>query len=180
MENTKHPNPLLLTLLIIFGIFALCCLGFLGFSMLNGALLFSNTGHTSAPIIEEATATLHIQYTETPDATPLPTEQVVPSATITASLTPTGPGYLPLLGRIWTGVKVYYGLLPEKAYGFEILGGSEHCSSMPSGRGVKVKYSNGKEEWKDRLYLVSSGIYFVEENDPALSNLSWQIYDDCP
>ena len=191
-ERPQSPNPLVLTVLIVIGISALCCIGSIGMSWVNGALLLSNPGPALTPASKETTATLHVPYTTAPDITPSFTSQETPSTIATSTFTdtalpastftpqPTGPTYAPLLGRIWSGVKVYYGLLPEKAYGFEIVGGSEDCPSMPSGRGVKVKFPNGKEEWKDRLYLVSSGLYFVTPDDPALSRLDWRIYSDCP
>lgn len=103
------------------------------------------------------------------------------SASITRSPTSTprasSSGYVPIGGRIWTGEKVYYGNGSNKAYGFEVLGGSENCSSMPSGRGVKVRFPSGSEEWKDRDYLISSGLFFVLGNDPALSAMQWYEYD---
>ena len=87
------------------------------------------------------------------------------------------PNYVSLLGSIYSGVKVYYGA--NKAYGFVILGGVDDCSYFPSGGGIKVLYPNGSEEWKDRWYLVSSGIFFVREDDPALDRMDWYIYY-CP
>ncbi len=88
--------------------------------------------------------------------------------------------YLPLLGKIWAGVKVYYGSSAQKAYGFEILGGSENCSAMPSGRGLKVRYQDGTIEWKDRNNILMSDIYFVRADDPAIKALDWYDFKDCP
>jgi hypothetical protein len=90
------------------------------------------------------------------------------------------PNLVPLLGNVYAGVKVYYALGDAKAYGFQIEGGSDSCHSMPSGRGVRVLYENGAEEWKDRDYLASSGLFFVIDSDPAISTLDWNVYANCP
>ena len=113
----------------------------------------------------------------TPTVTPIPTNTPTETLTPTSTVIPT-PGYLPILGRVWSGVKVYYGA--NKAYGFEILGGSEDCPSLPSGRGVLVQYPSGSKEWKDREYLISSGLFFVFSDDPALSDMLWYVYSSCP
>jgi hypothetical protein len=109
---------------------------------------------------------------------PVGTIQEIIQSDSTNSSQPNSPKYLPLLGKLYTGVKVYYGKL--KAYGFEILGGSESCPTMPSGRGVYVLYPNGSEEWKDRLYLIGSDIFFVVEGDPAYTKMEWYEYPGCP
>jgi len=85
--------------------------------------------------------------------------------------------WLELGGHIWTGVKVYYG--DAKTYGFEILGGSESCSTLASGRGIRVKYPDGTVEWKDRSALINSGLYFVQADDPALKLEEWEEFNDC-
>ncbi len=91
--------------------------------------------------------------------TPMPTNTPLPTNTPKPTNTPIPPDdmpverWIPIGGRIWTGLKVYYGTGNEKAYGFEVLGGSENCPSMASGRGVKVLFPSGSEEWKDRDYL---------------------------
>ncbi len=90
------------------------------------------------------------------------------------------PNFVPILGNIWSGVKVYYGSGSQKAYGFEILGGSESCPSMPSGRGLRVRDPNGKEEWKDRDYIIMSGLFYLIEGDPALEKIEWYEYSPCP
>lgn len=84
----------------------------------------------------------------------------------------------PIVGNVWTGVKVYYGLGEHKAYGFEILGGSEDCTLID--RGIKVLYPDGSIEWKDRDYIVTSGLFFVQADDPQISTLEWREYSDCP
>ncbi len=127
----------------------------------------------------------------TPTRTPTVTKTPRPTRTFTRTRTPTKtrtplpsntplPEYMALLGNIWSGVKVYYGTGVNKAYGFEILGGSEDCPSMPSGRGIKVLFPDGTEEWKDRNYLVLSGIFFVRKDDPALRSVTWYEYTFCP
>jgi hypothetical protein len=84
------------------------------------------------------------------------------------------------LAKVWTGVKVYYGSGSEKTYAFEVLGGSSDCPSMPSGKGVKVKYSNGTEEWKDSDAIVLSGTFYVLSDDPAIKKMEWYVYKSCP
>jgi hypothetical protein len=82
-------------------------------------------------------------------------------------------------GRLWKGVKIYYGMGESKAYGFEILGGNEHCPSILSGRGLKVLYPDGHTEWKDRDAILFSDVFFVKEDDPAADKGDWEVYDDC-
>ena len=86
-------------------------------------------------------------------------------------------GWLSLSSHIYAGVKVYYG--DAKTYGFEVLGGSESCSSLESGRGIKVRYDDGTVEWKDRRALITSGNYFVKASDPALDKEEWYTFSDC-
>jgi hypothetical protein len=93
---------------------------------------------------------------------------------------PTQAQYLPLLTHLFTGVKIYYGLGANKAYGFEAIGGSESCSLMPSGRGVLVRYPDGTQEWKDRRYLIESGLYFVRADDPNATSWDWVDLPGCP
>lgn len=88
--------------------------------------------------------------------------------------------FLPISSRIWTGVNVYYGTGSRVTYSFTVLGGSEDCPSLPSGRGVKVRLKNGSEEWKDRNELIFSGSFYVREDDPALSEMDWEVYSYCP
>lgn len=87
--------------------------------------------------------------------------------------------YLTLAGNVFTGVKVYYGTGDTKTYAFEILGAAENCSAFPGGNGVKVMYPDGKSEWKDREYLITSGDYFVRKDDPARTKLEYYVYP-CP
>lgn len=122
---------------------------------------------------KQAEPTAQATTTESPTNPPQPTKTQSPPSTPT----PAGPQYVSLLAKIWTGVKVYYG--EEKAYGFEILGGSEKCSLAPSGRAVYVLYPDGSREWKDREYLLTSGIFFVEKDDPAVKRMEWLTYP-CP
>ncbi len=136
------------------------------------------------PLTPTSTQTPKPAQTPTPASTSTPTRTATLMPTPTKTLTPEPtntppPHWVPLLGKIWTGVKVYYGTGDTKAYGFEILGGSENCPSLPSGRGVKVLYPSGSKEWKDREYLVSSGLFYVLDNDPAISAIQWYEYD-CP
>ena len=91
------------------------------------------------------------------------------------------PKFVPIgIFGVFSGVKVYYGRGANKAYGFEILGGSGDCTIMPSGKGVKVRYPSGSEEWKDRDHIVLSDLYFYLDNDPAAKALLWYEYFDCP
>ena len=84
------------------------------------------------------------------------------------------------MGNIWAEIEIYYGAGSTKSYGFRILGGSEDCPSLPSGRGVYVYYDDGTEEWKDRNYLISSGLFFILKDDPARSTFEWYEYSFCP
>ena len=108
-------------------------------------------------------------FTRRPSSTWLDDKDSVPS-----------PKYIPLSFFIRTDVEVYYGAGSTKSYGFQILGGSEDCPSLPSGRGVYVRYPDGTDEWKDRNYLILSGLFFVLEDDPARSSFEWYEYANCP
>lgn len=83
------------------------------------------------------------------------------------------------MGHLFIGVKIYYGSGSQKTYGFEAVGGSENCPSMPSGRGVLVRYPDGTREWKDRGYLVQSELYFVKSDDPNAKSLQWIELPGC-
>ena len=87
--------------------------------------------------------------------------------------------YVPLFGHLYIGVKIYYGFGTNKTYGFEALGGSENCPSMSDGRGVLVRYPDGKTEWKDRMYLVGSGLYYVRRDDPKANDVQWVNLPGC-
>lgn len=87
--------------------------------------------------------------------------------------------YLPLLGHLFDGVKIYYGKGAAKAYGFEAVGGSDNCPMILGGRGVLVRYEDGTTEWKDRMYLLESGLYFVREDDPNRSSFLWNELANC-
>jgi hypothetical protein len=90
---------------------------------------------------------------------------------------PTEDGYLPASSHLWTGAKIYFG--EQRTYIFEVLGGNENYVS-PSGdkiRGLKVRYPNGNEEWKDRNALISGNQYWVKADDPALKEERWEEFD---
>ena len=115
-----------------------------------------------------------VKPTPVSSKTPIPAKTSVPS-----SGEPPESQFIPIIGNIWTGVQVYYGSGSNIAYGFEILGGSENCPALPSGRGVKVRYPDGAEEWKDRDYLILSGLFYILANDPAISGGEWFVYSLC-
>jgi hypothetical protein len=75
--------------------------------------------------------------------------------------------YLLLVGHIRNGMKVYYGRGAVQAYGFEILGIAKGCAEFPSHEGVKVRYEDGTEGWKDHDYLIFSDLFYVREDDRA-------------
>lgn len=147
-----------------------------------------------AEVVVTATPTDTPPFTPTPSHTPTmtltPTASAVPSKTLlptripTRTLIPTKspvpttePRYIPLVGHVMRGVKVYY--LTAGDYGFTILGGSDRCPSMPSGKGLYVRYPDGLEGWKDRDASVFNDYYFVRENDPALRKFQWVEYTGC-
>ncbi len=84
--------------------------------------------------------------------------------------------WVSLVARIYTDVKVYYGIGDVKAYAFAILGGNDDCTTLPSGEGVFVVHEDGTEEWKDRNHIVFSDYYFALDNDPALKSRGWDEY----
>lgn len=98
----------------------------------------------------------------------------------TEEATKTAEKYSSPLAKVYAGVKIYYGGGEEKTYAFEILGGSSDCPSMPSGKGLKVKYPDGTTGWKDRDSIVSSGTFYVLSDDPAIKKLEWNEYKLCP
>jgi hypothetical protein len=122
--------------------------------------------------------------TDTPTITPTPTRTLkptstrVPTSTRRPSATSTPiPNYLPLINHVFNNVKVYSG--DPMVLVFTIVGGSEECPLLPSGRGVYVKYPDGRFEWKDRNELIQSGRYFVQDNDPNIQS-SKIDYLQCP
>lgn len=90
----------------------------------------------------------------------------------------TSDGFVQASSNLWAGEKLYYG--ERRTYAFEILGGNDNYTDPVSGatfRGLKVRYPSGSEEWKDRDYIVSSKIYWIKEDDPALQAQRWQVYN---
>jgi hypothetical protein len=116
-------------------------------------------------------------WNSSPTRTAHPTYTTYPTDIPVQPNTNSSSGYVSLLGHIYSGVEVYYGA--NKAYGFQILGGVDDCSYFPSGQGIRVQYPDGTEEWKDREYLVSSGLFYIKDNDPAVDRMEWYIYN-CP
>lgn len=83
-------------------------------------------------------------------------------------------------GRIWTGVKLYYGKGNDKRYVGEVLGGNDHYVAPLSGqrfRGVKIRMKSGSVEWKDRSYVATSD-WYIRSDDPALKKMDWAVYED--
>ena len=118
------------------------------------------------------TKTLIPTRTLRPSRTPLPTSTKRPSATPTPE-----PNYLPLFSHIFNKVRVYSGD-PIK-FVFTIFGASESCPIVPSGRGIFVRYPDGRFEWKDRNELLQSDLYFVRDDDPNIYSLTID-YIKCP
>ena len=74
-------------------------------------------------------------------------------------------------------LKVYMGV--QKSYIFEIIGAAE-CSSMPSGQGYLVRYTNGNEEWKDRRAMENYELFVLkDEFSDILINFNYKFYQ-CP
>lgn len=118
----------------------------------------------------------------TPKKTQAPTKTLTPRPTRTS--TPTlSEGYIKsndwrnLLGSVYGGIKVYTGKGSTKAFMFEILGGDDDCSWMPSGSGLLVMYDDGNIEWKDRYSIVSNRNLFILSDDPAIKEFNWFEYD---
>ena len=87
-------------------------------------------------------------------------------------------GYVHVRSHLWSGVKLYYG--PSRNYVFEVVGGNDNYKNL-SGvtmRGLKVRYPNGNEEWKDRNYIISGSNYWVKVDDPALQAERWQTLEN--
>jgi guanyl-specific ribonuclease Sa len=104
----------------------------------------------------------------------------MPSSTAAQTAPQDNPSITPsssmakMLGKIWSGTEVYYGDPPGVV--FTILGGNDSCPLSPSNRGIYVEYPDGTREWKDRNYIVTSGLFFVDQNDPAISKMEWFEY----
>lgn len=85
-------------------------------------------------------------------------------------------GYIKAYGNIWVGVELYFG--PNKSYVGQVLGGNDHYIDPTTGRtirGIKIRYNNGSEEWKNRDAIIN-GYWYVKENDPAISAQRWREY----
>jgi hypothetical protein len=84
-------------------------------------------------------------------------------------------GYESASGRLWTGVKLYYG--PAKMYVGEVLGGTSRYPDLDGGtmRAIKVRMCGGSEEWKNREAVIA-GSWYVRSDDPALARQEWRDY----
>lgn len=83
-------------------------------------------------------------------------------------------------GAIWAGVKLYTGSGAEKAYVGEVLGGNDRHLDPLTGRtfrGVKIRYPNGTEEWKDRDSILQADSWRVRADDPAIKESRWQVLE---
>jgi len=136
---------------------------------LGAACLLCYLAGRVAGVFSEPTPTVTATYL--PTWTPAPSRTPRPAASQPAQ----GDGYAPLFGKIYTGVKVYFG--DKKAYAFTVVGVSE-CAGMPSGNGVRVRYEDGTLEWKDREALLT-GPYYVAAGDPAASAREVTILSGC-
>ena len=90
----------------------------------------------------------------------------------------TEDGYISASSHLYSGVKLYYG--PSRNYVFDVIGGNDNHKG-PTGstmRGLKVRYPNGNEEWKDRDYIINGDKYWVKADDPALKSQQWQVLQD--
>jgi ribosomal protein L34E len=100
--------------------------------------------------------------------------QDLPSYCDVSEFTPNQPNWVPVLGNIRPGVKVYLGPGP-KTYWAEVVDIEEHHKMLlPDGtikefRGIRVRFPNGSIEWKDLDWLInqSHGQFFIREDDPA-------------
>ncbi len=116
--------------------------------------------------------------TPTPTKTRMPTLTPLPSATKRPSATPSAlPNYIPLFSHVFNNVRVYFG--DPKIFVFTIIGASENCPIVPSGRGIFIRYPDGRFEWKDRNALLQTDLYYVKENDPNINSAKID-YIKCP
>jgi len=190
----RNKKPIII-ILIAFPLLLICaCVGIVNWALKQPSARTS----TPSPTVQ-ITETSQRITTSTPEPTkttrPSSTKTQIETYTMEPTLTstvpptktqyptstkPTGPTSTPapelvkILGNIWSGVNVYYGNPPKTV--FSILGGNDSCNNLPSGRGLFVEYPDGSQEWKDREYIVTSGLFFVNKNDPAIKTIDWFIY----
>jgi len=177
MNDTRRKSDrkiIIIIILVVVGALICTCSGLIAMSL----KLMSPS--TQATLTAWPTNTPRPTRTPRPTFTPRPTATKTPFPTLTRFVTKTPtpePHFEPLIG-IWRGIKVYYGAGEEKRYAFEILGGSDDCRTIK--QGIYVLYPDGTYGWKDRLYLITSKIFFVMSDDLAKKRYEWEIYYGCP
>lgn len=83
-------------------------------------------------------------------------------------------GWVRAPGRIYNGVKLYYGVQNEKMYVGEVLGTDDKHYDSYTGttfRGVQLKMSSGSVEWKNRDAFIVDENWYVKEDDPVLKSI---------
>jgi hypothetical protein len=158
MNTSKRKNKSKIYILIILVILAICLCG--GLTSKSRSKISTQTQKTQS--LAFPTGVYEHSSTATQNG---PKDK--PSITFT-------PGMANMLGNIWSGTEVYYGDPPDVV--FTILGGNDSCKLTPSNRGIYVEYPDGIREWKDRNYIITSGLFFVDQNDPAISKMEWLEY----
>ncbi len=165
MEKTKSPNPCVVILLILIAMPALCCIGFIGITMLGNVIVSSNPSRAFTPTSEEATATLRVQYTNTPEVTPSPTSQPTPSAIPTPIIDVTS-----ILGKSVSEVESILGETTERnpiTDPGDKLSGGEYRDYRIDKYDVFIAYDSNRIA---RVFQVLDGL-----SDENFSTSDWNI-----
>jgi hypothetical protein len=127
------------------------------------------------------TATRTVTPTGTPTTTPTAAAAVAPISTVSSHATytpvvpnlPAGASTVPLVGNMYTGVKIYSRMTSQ--YMYQIVGRATDCTVdanyFTTNAAFLVRLPNGREEWMPEPKLVqyaSGGNYVVPADDPAL------------
>lgn len=100
---------------------------------------------------------------------------------------PDSSNMLPAATNIWSGVRVYdfknarTGGQKSLIHVFDVLGGNDnYVRDGEQIRGMKIRWSDGSEEWWNRDTWANQGgfDYFVRADDPAIAKKEWKIYTE--
>jgi hypothetical protein len=139
------------------------------------------------------TSTPTTTATATPTATVTPGTGLAPAApTVSTHATytpvvpnlPAGAGTVPLVGNMYTGVKIYSRMTSQ--YMYQIVGRATDCTVdanyFTTNAAFLVRLPNGREEWMPEPKLVdyaSGGNYVVPAGDPALKSKQLTALTGC-
>jgi hypothetical protein len=185
---------------------ALVLVVFLGLMSTAACMIAGEPKASQAPAVapESTSANTPTKMpTGTPTATETPGSSGKPAGPTARAGTPTmtpDPGWTPgprTFGKdvptvpvtadsLYTGVTIYFlDSTGANSFVYQIMGRSDNCPSMASGRGVMLRRLDGVPYWSDRDALVSyllrpsANPVAIRADDPGLKARQWVSYP-CP